>query len=66
MNKDNKLEHLSAVQLGCYKISMKLLEDVFMNLCNANGPLGDYEYQSKVLVIIQDTKDKINKLIEKK
>lgn len=64
MNKDNKLEHLSAVQLGCYKRAMKLLEDVFMNLCNANGPLGAYEYQNKVLVIIQEAKDKINKLIK--
>lgn len=64
MSKGNKLEHLSEVQLRCYKRAMNSFNDIFHNLCNANGPLGAYEYQSKVLVIIQEAKDKINKLIK--
>lgn len=64
MSKDNKLEHLSAVQLRCYKNAINGFQNIFHQLCNANGPLGDYEYQSKVLTIIQEAKDKINKLIK--
>ena len=61
-----KLENLNDNQKRCYKKAMKALEDVFWSLCNANGPLPSVEEQGKVIKIIQDTKDKINALIEKK
>ena len=35
-------------------------------LCNANGPLPSVAEQGMVIKIIQDTRDKINELIEKK
>ena len=35
-------------------------------LCNVNGPLTSVAEQGKVIRIIQDTRDKINELIEKK
>ena len=50
----------------CYDKAMNALRDVFQMLCNANGPLPSVDEQGKVIKIIQDTKDKINKLIEKK
>ena len=61
-----KLDNMGALQKQCYNKSMRLLEDVFWSLCNANGPLTSVVEQGKVIRIIQDTKDKINKLIEKK
>lgn len=45
---------------------MNALRDVFQMLCNANGPLPSVAEQGKVIRIIQDTKDKINELIDKK
>ena len=50
----------------CYDKAMNALRDVFQMLCNANGPLPSVAEQGKVIRIIQDTRDKINKLIEKK
>lgn len=50
----------------CYDKAINILRDVFMMLCNTNGPLPSVDEQGKVIRIIQDTKDKINKLIEKK
>ena len=50
----------------CYDKAMNALRDVFMMLCNVNGPLPSVEEQGKVIKIIQDTEDKINELIEKK
>lgn len=50
----------------CYDKAMNALRDVFQMLCNANGPLPSVAEQGKVIKIIQDTKDKINELIDKK
>ena len=50
----------------CYDKAINTLRDVFMMLCNINGPLSSVDEQGKVIKIIQDTKDKINELIEKK
>lgn len=50
----------------CYDKAMKALRDVFQMLCNANGPLPSVVEQGKVIKIIQDTKDKINELIDKR
>ena len=50
----------------CYDKAMNTLRDVFMMLCNVNGPLPSVADQGKVIIIIQDTKDKINALINKK
>ena len=53
-------------QQQCYNKAMRAFSDVFQMLCNVNGPLSSVDEQGKVIKIIQDTKDKINKLIEKK
>ena len=50
----------------CYDKAMNALRDVFQMLCNANGPLPSVIEQGKVIKIIQDTRDKINELIDKK
>ena len=50
----------------CYDKAINTLRDVFMMLCNINGPLPSVEDQGKVIKIIQDTEDKINALIKKK
>ena len=50
----------------CYDKAMNALRDVFQILCDANGPLPSVAEQGKVIRIIQDTKDKINELIDKK
>ena len=49
----------------CYDKAINALWNVHQMLCNANGPLPSVEEQGKVIRIIQETKDKINKLIEK-
>ena len=46
--------------------AMRAFSDVFQMLCNVNGPLPSVDEQGKVIKIIQDTKDKINALINKK
>ena len=48
----------------CYDKAMNALRDVFMMLCNINGPLPSVDEQGKVIKIIQDTEDKINALIK--
>ena len=50
----------------CYDKAMNALWSVHQMLCNVNGPLPSVEEQGKVIRIIQDTKDKINELINKK
>ena len=50
----------------CYDKAMNTLRDVFIMLCNVNGPLPSVEEQGKVIKIIQDTEDKINELIKRK
>ena len=50
----------------CYDKAMNALWSVHQMLCNVNGPLPSVEEQGKVIKIIQDTRDKINELIDKK
>ena len=50
----------------CYDKAINALWSVHQMLCNVNGPLPSVEEQGKVIRIIQETKDKINELIEKK
>ena len=51
----------------CYdKAINNTLRDVFIMLCNVNGPLPSVEEQGKVIKIIQATEDKINALIKRK
>lgn len=50
----------------CYHKAMNALRDVFQMLCNANGPLPSVAEQGKVIRIIQETRDKINELINNK
>ena len=53
-------------QQQCYDKAMNALWSVHQMLCNVNGPLPSVDEQGNVIRIIQDTKDKINKLINKK
>ena len=50
----------------CYDKAINALWSVHQMLCNVNGPLPSVDEQGKVIRIIQETKDKINELIEKK
>ena len=50
----------------CYDKAMNALWSVHQMLCNVNGPLPSVVEQGKVIRIIQDTRDKINELINKK
>ena len=50
----------------CYDKAMNALWNVYQMLCNVNGPLPSVADQGNVIRIIQDTKDKINALINKK
>ena len=57
---------LNGNQQQCYDKAINTLRDVFMMLCNVNGPLPSVEEQGNVIKIIQETEDKINALIKKK
>ena len=57
---------LNEKQQQCYDKAINALWSVHQMLCNVNGPLQSVAEQGKVIRIIQDTKDKINKLIKKK
>ena len=50
----------------CYDKAINALWSVHQMLCNVNGPLPSVDEQGKVIKIIQDTRDKINELIDKK
>ena len=50
----------------CYDKAMNALWSVYQMLCNVNGPLPSVIEQGKVIRIIQDTRDKINELINRK
>ena len=50
----------------CYDKAMNALWTVHQMLCNVNGPLPSVEEQGNVIRIIQETRDKINELINKK
>lgn len=60
------MKKMTSKQEQCYDKAMNALRDVFQMLCNANGPLPSVAEQGKVIRIIQDTRDKINELIDKK
>ena len=50
----------------CYDKAMNALWSDHQMLCNVNGPIPSVVEKGKVIRIIQDTKDKINELIDKK
>ena len=50
----------------CYDKAINTLWNVHQMLCNVNGPLPSVIEQGKVIRIIQEAKDKINALIDKK
>ena len=60
------MKKMTSKQEQCYNKAMRAFSDVFQMLCNANGPLPSVAEQGKVISILQDTRDKINELIEKK
>ena len=64
--KDNKMKKMTSKQEQCYNKAMKAFGDVFQMICNVNDPISSVDEQGKVIRIIQDTKDKINELIDKK
>ena len=66
MRKLNTMKKMTPKQQQCYNKAMRAFSDVFQMLCNVNGPLPSVIEQGKVIKIIQDTKDKINALINKK
>ena len=66
MRKLNTMKKMTSKQQQCYDKAMNALLSVHQMLCNANGPLPSVADQGKVIKIIQDAKDKINELIEKK
>lgn len=57
------LENMNDNQKRCYHKAMNALGEVFIKLCNANGPLPSASQQSKVSFAIRDFKKKINKMI---
>ena len=59
-------EKLNDKQMQCYSKAMNKLNDAYLILCNINDPLPSVNGQDKVIKIIQDTKDKINALINRK
>lgn len=60
------MKKMTPNQEQCYNKAMRAFGDVFQMLCNVNGPLSSVDEQGKVIRIIQETKDKINELIDKK
>ena len=53
-------------QKKCYTNAMIAFENAYIALCNASGPLPSVADQGNVIRIIQETRDKINELIDKK
>ena len=57
---------MTSKQEQYYTKVMRTVSDVFKMMCNTNEQLPAVDEQEKVIKIIQDTKDKINALIDKK
>ena len=53
-------------QKRCYINAMIAFENAYIALCNASGPLQSLREQIKVIDILQEARDKINELIDKK
>lgn len=60
------MKKMTSKQEQYYTKVMRTVSDVFKMMCNTNEPLPSVDGQEKVIKIIQDTKDKINALIDKK
>ena len=60
------MKKMTSKQEQYYTKVMRTVSDVFKMMCNTNEPLPSVDEQEKVIKIIQDTKDKINTLINKK
>ena len=57
---------LNDVQKQCYQTAMVTIDNAYVSLCGDIGPLSSFKQRIDVLYILQDAKDKINELIEKK
>ena len=57
---------LNDVQKQCYQKAMVAIDNAFVSLCSDIGPLSSFKQKIDVLYILQEAKDKINELIEKK
>ena len=60
------MKKMTSKQEQYYTKVMRTVSDVFKMMCNTNEQLPSVDEQEKVIKIIQDTKDKINELIDKK
>ena len=60
------MKKMTSKQEQYYTKVMRTVSDVFKMMCNTNEQLPSVDEQEKVIKIIQDTKDKINALIDKK
>lgn len=60
------MKKMTKKEQQCYDKAIDTLRDVFMMLCDVNGPLPSVEEQYNVIKIIKDTEDKINELIKRK
>ena len=60
------MKKMTSKQEQYYTKVMSSVSDVFKMMCNTNEPLPSVDEQEKVIKIIQDKKDKINALIDKK
>ena len=60
------MKKMTSKQEQYYTKVMRTVSDVFKMMCNTNETLPSVDEQEKVIKIIQDTKDKINALIDKK
>ena len=60
------MKKMTSKQEQYYTKVMRTVSDVFKMMCNTNEHLPSVDEQEKVIKIIQDTKDKINALIDKK
>ena len=60
------MKKMTSKQEQYYTKVMRTVSDVFKMMCKTNEPLPSVDEQEQVIKIIQDTKDKINALIDKK
>ena len=57
---------LNDKQQQCYTNAMIAFENAYIALCNSSGPLPTLREQLKVIEILQEARDKINELINRK
>ena len=57
---------LNDAQKECYQKAMVAIDNAYIFLCCEIGPIASFKQRIDVLYILQEAKDKINELIEKK